>query len=175
MWLLNREDHMDFSPFSFGHCVVCLKKLKVDDTKGLITSRQWSKKEKGQTLMYKTLHTNTKDRATQSSIKTELNSADPYLEPGVSLLLQTRCYAMNGEWTELLFHMLWMIFWKYYSLIARFKKASYLIIHKLYITLTQSACSSIYFEIANKIVIQWASYCALTPSEQYHLLCIIST
>ena len=70
MWLLNRGDHMDFSPFSFGHCVVCLKKLKVDDTKGLITSRQWPKKEKGQTLIYKTLHKNTKDRATQSSIKT---------------------------------------------------------------------------------------------------------
>ena len=175
MWLLNREDHMDFSPFSFGHCVVCLKKLKVDDTKGLITSRQWSKKEKGQTLMYKTLHTNTKDRATQSSIKTgvELNWS---ISGTRRVTLATNpLYAMNGEWTELLFHMLWMIFWKYYSLIARFKKASYLIIHKLYITLTQSACSSIYFEIANKIVIQWASYCALTPSEQYHLLCIIST
>ena len=48
-----------------------LKNIKFSDTKGLIRSR-YSKKDndqkrtKAQTLMYKTLHKNTKDRTTQS-------------------------------------------------------------------------------------------------------------
>jgi hypothetical protein len=68
---------LSFCPFSFGHCVVCLKKnKKFEDTKGLIRSRNLKKdndqkRKKEQTLMYKTLHKNTKDRATQSSIKTK--------------------------------------------------------------------------------------------------------
>jgi hypothetical protein len=82
-------------------------------------------------------------------------------------------HMVSGPDCYFIWDMSWMIFGKCYSLIGRSKKASYLKIHKLSITLTQSDCSSFYIQIVNKVVIQWARYCVLKQSQQYHLLCII--
>jgi hypothetical protein len=49
----------------------------------------------------------------------------------------------SGPDCYFIWDMSWMICGKYHSLLARYKTASYLIIHKISIILTQCACSSI--------------------------------
>ena len=131
---------MNISHSSFGDCVDCLTNKKFEDTKGLIRSRNSKKnndhkRTKGQIFLYKTLHKNTKDRATQSSMKTggELSCS---ICGARRATLVTNPVISHGLDCYFIWDM-WMIFWKYYIFIARSKKALYLIIHKLYITLTQ--------------------------------------